>query len=105
MKIILTMKTIVKILFLLALSSAFISSCRPTEKHNAEDLSKSPVQESQETNIPTPVLDSSGFQEIIKGQLPVLADFTAVWCKPCQMMKPFMERLADNYKAKIRFQA
>ena len=99
------MKRFVKILFLLVLSAAITLSCKPTKKHNAEDVANSPVQEPQETDIPTAVLDSSGFQEIIKGQIPVLADFTAVWCKPCQMMKPFMERLAGEYKSKIRFQA
>ena len=34
------------------------------------------------------------------GALPIIIDFTASWCPPCQMIKPIYEQLAQQYQGK-----
>lgn len=34
--------------------------------------------------------------EVLKSGKPVLVDFNADWCGPCQMLKPTIEQLSDE---------
>jgi thioredoxin 1 len=36
------------------------------------------------------------------GDLPVIVDFYADWCRPCKMISPIMDDLAKEYQGKIR---
>jgi len=42
------------------------------------------------------------FNDIIKGEIPVLVDFTAEWCGPCKMMKPVLQELHEKMGNHIR---
>ena len=36
------------------------------------------------------------FDDIIKGDKPVLVDFFATWCGPCRMVSPIVDQIADE---------
>ncbi|MBI4835265.1 MAG: thioredoxin [Planctomycetes bacterium] len=48
------------------------------------------------------ITDSNFENEVTKSSLPVLLDFWAPWCGPCRMLGPIVEKLADDYKGKVK---
>lgn len=48
-------------------------------------------------------IDESNFeQEVLRSPLPVLVDFYADWCGPCQMVAPILESLSGELGGRAR---
>jgi thioredoxin len=41
-------------------------------------------------------------QWVYEGTMPCVVDFYADWCKPCKLIAPIMEELAEEYKGKVK---
>ncbi len=49
------------------------------------------------------ITDAEFETEVIKATEPVLVDFFATWCPPCQRLLPVLEKLAVEYEGRIKF--
>ena len=45
-------------------------------------------------------LNAQEFEAILQSGQPAMIDFSAVWCGPCQILAPVMEKLAEQYDGK-----
>jgi len=50
---------------------------------------------------PTVVDDSNFDQTVLQAEMPILVDFWAPWCRPCLMMAPILDELAEEYSGRI----
>jgi thioredoxin 1 len=47
------------------------------------------------------VTDATFEEAVIKNDKPVVVDFWAVWCGPCKMVAPEMEKIAKKYEGVV----
>lgn len=43
------------------------------------------------------IINTEEFNELLKGDKPVVCDFFATWCGPCKMLAPVMDKLSEEY--------
>lgn len=55
------------------------------------------------SNPPLIELSEKNFDEVVSSDKPVLVDFWATWCGPCQFMLPIFDKLAKKYGDKVSF--
>lgn len=47
-------------------------------------------------------LSEATFQrQVLEASLPVLVDFTAIWCQPCKMLDPVVKQLAAEWGDRV----
>ena len=50
---------------------------------------------------PITIDDNNFDQTVLQAETPVLVDFWATWCRPCLMLAPILDELAEEYGGRI----
>jgi thioredoxin 1 len=48
------------------------------------------------------VTDATFTEEVLASSIPVIVDFWAPWCKPCEAIEPHLQALSAQWKDRVR---
>lgn len=83
-----------RILPLIAAATIMLAACGNSSKQPANESTATELVASSQPQLPEMLAPDS---------LPVVINFSATWCRPCQMLKPIMEELEEHYKGRVDF--
>ena len=52
--------------------------------------------------MPVKVTTDSFKKEVLESNIPVIVDFWAQWCRPCLMVAPILEEIAEEYEGRVK---
>lgn len=80
--------------------AALMASCSSRTASNATDTAD--TQQAAVATAEASYAISNGEIKPTQG-LPLVVDFNAVWCPPCQKLKPIFEEVEKAYAGKVQF--
>lgn len=97
--------------FIFASAVIALASCSSTAKTEAAaetDITAVEVEAAELVPAETTGEDAvisleKGATELPKADVPVIVDFNATWCGPCQRFKPIFHQVAEEFKGKALF--
>jgi thioredoxin 1 len=48
------------------------------------------------------IQDETEFDSLLKSESLLVVDCTATWCRPCKLVAPLIDRLADDYRDRAK---
>ena len=103
----------INLIALVIFVAGFISCNSSSDSNDAEGQQTLQQDESVPGDLKPVYLTAQTFREkvwdyqanpeewVYNGELPCVVDFYADWCKPCKMVAPIMDELADYYKGRV----
>ena len=53
--------------------------------------------------VDIPKISEAEFEaQVLKSPIPVIVDYTAVWCGPCKMLEPMITQLSLDWNGKVK---